>query len=102
MPSPRAEASYIKPHENVLFENVPPIPNDVAEATARYGEFRSAQFLSWSPDEREMLITTRFADANEIHLVRKPGGAREQLTFFSGPGSGSHVRSDNRPVIHLR
>ena len=79
------ETSYIKPGDNIVFENVPPIPTSVAEASARYGDSRSAQFLSWSPGKREMLITTRFADANEIHLVRNPGGEREQLTFFPDP-----------------
>ena len=29
-----------------------------------------------------MLITTRFADTNQIHLVKAPGGDRRQLTFF--------------------
>lgn len=79
------ESSYIKPGDNIVFENVPPIPISVTEATARYGDSRSAEFLSWSPGRREMLITTRFADANEIHLVRNPGGVREQLTFFPDP-----------------
>jgi dipeptidyl aminopeptidase/acylaminoacyl peptidase len=79
------ETSYIKPGDNMVLENVPPIPTSVADATARYGESRSAGFLSWSPVKREMLITTRFADSNEIHLVKMPGGAREQLTFFPDP-----------------
>ena len=83
--SAEQQTSYIKPGDNIVFENVPPIPTSIAEATARYGDSRSAEFLSWSPSAREMLITTRFADANEIHIVRKPGGAREQLTFFPDP-----------------
>ena len=29
-----------------------------------------------------MLILTRFADTNQVHLVTQPGGARTQLTFF--------------------
>jgi dipeptidyl aminopeptidase/acylaminoacyl peptidase len=81
----KQETSFIKPPDNIVFENVPPIPTSIAEATARYGDSRSAQFLGWSPGKREMLITTRFADASEIHLVRNPGGAREQLTFFPDP-----------------
>ena len=32
-----------------------------------------------------MLIATRFADAPQIHLVKMPGGARNQLTFFPDP-----------------
>jgi dipeptidyl aminopeptidase/acylaminoacyl peptidase len=30
-----------------------------------------------------MLITTRFADTPQVHLVRMPDGARQQLTFFT-------------------
>ena len=29
-----------------------------------------------------MLIETRFANTPQIHLVKSPGGARTQLTFF--------------------
>jgi dipeptidyl aminopeptidase/acylaminoacyl peptidase len=44
---------------------------------------RSAGFASWSPSAKpEMLILTRFADTTQVHLVRMPGGARTQLTFF--------------------
>jgi dipeptidyl aminopeptidase/acylaminoacyl peptidase len=76
------ETSYIKPGDSLVLENVPPIPASIAEATARYGDSRSAQFMSWSPRNREMLIATRFADTNQVHLVKNPGGAREELTFF--------------------
>ena len=86
----KQDSSYIKPGDNIVFENVPPIPTSIADATARYGDSRTAQFLSWSPGKPEMLITTRFADANEIHLVRNPGGAREQLTFFPDPVRSAH------------
>jgi Tol biopolymer transport system component len=32
-----------------------------------------------------MLISKRFADVPEIHLVKMPGGDRNQLTFYSDP-----------------
>jgi dipeptidyl aminopeptidase/acylaminoacyl peptidase len=35
-----------------------------------------------------MLIGTRFADAQQMHVVKFPGGARTQLTFFPDPVSG--------------
>ncbi len=73
---------FVTPGENMVLENVPPIPVSIAEATSRYDDARSAAFLSWSPQKRQMLITTRFADTNQIHLVEEPGGARRQLTFF--------------------
>jgi len=76
------QAATVKPGDNLVIENIPPVPASVAEQTARYGESRSASFLSWNPLRKEMLIATRFADTRQVHLVKMPGGARQQLTFF--------------------
>ncbi len=76
------ETPYVKPGDNLVLENIPPVPLSVAEQTARYGESRSAALLDWNPVRREMLIATRFADTPQVHLVKMPGGARQQLTFF--------------------
>jgi hypothetical protein len=76
------QASSIKPGDNMVLEHIPPIPASVAEATARYGEYRYAQFQSWNPLRREMIVTTRFANTRQLHLVKFPGGALQQLTFF--------------------
>src|SRR5438067_3396345 len=78
-PSPDA---VIRPADNLVVENIPPIPASVAEKADQYGEFRAATLADWHPTRREMLIATRFADVPEIHLVKSPGGARSQLTFF--------------------
>ncbi len=32
-----------------------------------------------------MLIGTRFGNSTQVHLVKRPGGARTQLTFFDEP-----------------
>jgi dipeptidyl aminopeptidase/acylaminoacyl peptidase len=77
-----AQNSVIVPNENLVTENVPKIPASLAENVGRYTNFRNAGFLSWHPQRREMLITTRFADTRQIHRVRIPGGARSQLTFY--------------------
>jgi Tol biopolymer transport system component len=39
-----------------------------------------------------MLITTRFADTPQLHLLKMPGGARRQLTFSAEPVSGGGYR----------
>ena len=39
-----------------------------------------------------MLITTRFADAPQLHLVKMPGGARKQLTFLPEPVLGGRIQ----------
>ncbi|RYD25427.1 MAG: S9 family peptidase, partial [Verrucomicrobiaceae bacterium] len=57
-----------------------------------YLEFRAAALQSWHPQRREMLITTRFAETPQLHLVRQPGGARRQLTFSKEPVRGAAFR----------
>ena len=76
------QTGEIVPNENLVVEGVPKIPAALAEDADRYTNFRGASLDSWDPVEREMLISTRFADTNQIHLVKMPGGARTQLTFY--------------------
>jgi len=76
-----ADSRMIVPGENLVAEGIPSIPSSLADEVGRYTEFRSAALSSWHPSRREMLITTRFGDTNQIHLVKLPGGARTQLTF---------------------
>ena len=75
-------ADTVAPPDSLVAENIPPIPASVAESVGRYTEFRAAQFRSWHPTKREMLIRTRFADTLQVHRVRMPLGARQQVTFF--------------------
>jgi dipeptidyl aminopeptidase/acylaminoacyl peptidase len=79
---PHATSDIIAPGENLVVDGVPPIPADLAAPVSRYTESRPANFEGWHPGRREMLITTRFADTNQVHRVAAPGGARTQLTFF--------------------
>jgi len=75
--------------DNLVVEGVPPIPPELKASAGRYLESRAAGFSDWHPQRREMLITTRFADAAQLHVVKTPGGARRQLTFSAEPvGSG--------------
>src|SRR5271154_2201453 len=76
------QEAVVAPNENLVVENVPPIPQSLAAQADRYTNFRSAIFASWHPTKREMLISTRFADTFQIHQVKMPGGARTQLTFY--------------------
>lgn len=77
-----AQSGVVVPGENLVVEGVPPISAALVEDVQRYTEFRAAFLLSWHPARREMLISTRFGDTNQVHLVTLPGGARTQLTFF--------------------
>ncbi len=71
--------------ENLTADQVPPIPDALRAEVGRYLEFRSAGFRAWLPTSREMLITTRFAETSQVHAVKRPEGARRQLTFGAEP-----------------
>src|SRR5882762_2786127 len=87
-----ADKGTITPGENLVVEGIPSIPSTLADEVNRYTEFRSASLSSWHPTRREMLITTRFGDTNQIHLVKLPGGARTQLTFSPERSGGAAYR----------
>src|SRR6218665_2959989 len=77
---------------NLVADGVPEIPQALREDVGRYLEFRAARFNGWHPQRREMLISTRFADTSQLHLVGMPGGARRQITFRQEPVSGGLFR----------
>lgn len=72
----------VTPGSNLETQNIPVIPDSLEEQVSRYTEFRSAGLASWHPIKREVLISTRFADTAQLHLVKSAGAARQQLTFF--------------------
>lgn len=77
-----AQEATLAPPESIVADGVAKIPAAVAEAAGRYGSYRSAGLADWNPAKREVLISTRFADTQQLHLVSLPGGARRQLTFY--------------------
>jgi dipeptidyl aminopeptidase/acylaminoacyl peptidase len=85
-----AAAARAQVPDNLVVDGVPALSPELKANAGRYLEFRAAGFNSWHPVRREMLITTRFADAVQLHEVRMPGGARRQLTFSAEPVSGGH------------
>jgi dipeptidyl aminopeptidase/acylaminoacyl peptidase len=80
-----AQQPAMSPPVSIVADNVPPIPVSLIETAGRYGDYRSAFDLDWHPGRRQMLISTRFGDTFQIHLVKMPAGARQQLTFSSEP-----------------
>jgi dipeptidyl aminopeptidase/acylaminoacyl peptidase len=78
--------------DNLVVEGVPAIPAELRRDVSRYLEFRAAAFQSWHPIRREMLITTRFGETPQLHLVKSPGGARRQVTFAAEPVGAARFR----------
>jgi hypothetical protein len=60
-------------------EEMPPIPLELAERARPYLEARGAGFAGWDPGTRAVLISTRFANVNQLHRVESPMGARTQI-----------------------
>jgi len=79
-PSP---AKTTTPPDSLIADGIPLIALELAEQVGRYTESRAAAHQDWHPTKPQMLIVTRFADTNQLHLVTQPGGARTQLTFFT-------------------
>ena len=73
------------PGPTLSLDGLPPVPSALVEAVRPYAEIRGAAFRSWHPARREMLISTRFGETDQIHLVDRPGGDRRQLTFLPEP-----------------
>jgi len=80
-----AQQDIIPVADNLVTKNIPALPaSDITEIN-NYTESRSASFASWHPLRKEMLISTRFANTNQLHYVKMPSGARKQITFFDEP-----------------
>ncbi len=79
------KSAVITPGENLIVKNIPPIPSAIQQEVKKYTESRSAAPVDWHPRKREMLMTTRFGNTNQLHYLNMPLGARKQITFFDEP-----------------
>lgn len=67
----------------LVLRGVPDIPAANLERVRQYGNARSASSAGFLGDT--LLIKTRFGQTAQLHRLRQPGGAREQITFFPEP-----------------
>jgi dipeptidyl aminopeptidase/acylaminoacyl peptidase len=80
-----AQSPTIPVAENLSVEGIPTLSTNMVAETKSYTESRSASFAAWHPLRKEVLISTRFGNSNQLHYVKMPGGARKQITFFDEP-----------------
>src|SRR5882762_3324770 len=98
-----AQEAVIAPADNLVVDGVPKIPASIAETAGTYASYRSANLADWHPTKREMLIATRFAETPQLHLVKMPGGERQQLTFFADSvGSGRFHPNDGDYILFAK
>lgn len=80
-----SDAQYIPVPDNLTCVGMPQLPVSVVQEVKPYTEARGAGMVSWHPLKREMMISTRFANTNQLHYVKMPGGDRKQMSFFDEP-----------------
>jgi dipeptidyl aminopeptidase/acylaminoacyl peptidase len=69
---------------NLTFDNVPEPAAGSREKLDEYLNARQATPLGFSP-KGQLLISTRFGDVDQLHLVERPAGERRQITFLREP-----------------
>lgn len=69
----------------LILSGVPDIPPALAERVRHFQQVRSAAFLDWTANGEGIYVSTRFGAVNQVHLVRAPGGSRQQLTWYEEP-----------------
>src|SRR5258708_13006560 len=97
--SPAFAASRVE-RGNLTYENIPQAPADLAEKLDGYLNARQATPLGWSP-KGQLLVATRFADVDQLHLVEAPGGARRQLTFQHEPITEAAFSPDSARTAYV-
>ncbi|MBW2735115.1 MAG: S9 family peptidase [Deltaproteobacteria bacterium] len=69
----------------LVLDGIPKLPPRIQERMGQYLNVRRTSFADWDHRSQGMLIRTRFGNTVQVHRVRTPLGAREQLTFFQEP-----------------
>jgi dipeptidyl aminopeptidase/acylaminoacyl peptidase len=80
-PAPTAEATLVT-------EGIPEASAAFRADLAPWLDSRNAFVESITEDGSAMLVSTRFANTYQLHVVRRPGGARTQVTFLPEPVEG--------------
>ncbi len=87
-----------------VLEGVPEIPAALRERMNQYLNVRAASFADFSDDGTQILISTRFGNTDQLHLVSSPMGARKQLTFANEPirGGAFLPGANGRKLFYFR
>jgi len=87
--APGAAAGRVE-RGNLVLDGVPEHDPAIAAKLEDWLAGRGASFRDFLPDGG-VLVSTRFGDAEQLHRVAVPLGAREQLTFYPEPTGGARV-----------
>ena len=83
---------------NLILEDIPSIPEEIKNDLRKFQNVRSGSFRGFDSSGKNLYISTRFGNVSQLHLVKSPGGSRNQLTYFDEP-IGSVSRQPNGDLI---
>lgn len=95
-----SDARPASTNANVLLSRVPDASTELRGRVRQYLNARSAGLLDTTPDGKHLLITTRFADTAQLHVVDAPMGARTQLTFSDEPVAQARFSPTDPDVLY--
>ncbi|HEX8667541.1 MAG TPA: prolyl oligopeptidase family serine peptidase [Allosphingosinicella sp.] len=83
----------------IVADGIPAIPDELAEKTRPYMEYRTAGLIGWNPRSRALGIATRFGNTAQLHEVARPLGMRRQITFEAEPVAGASYARGTGDVL---
>ncbi len=88
--------------QTVLLDGTPEIPDSLRDRLRQYINTRRAYIESMSDDGSVMLISTRFGETSQLHILSSPGQARRQITFNDEPVRGAElVPGDPESLVYM-
>ncbi len=84
-----AISQYLPKPDNLTAIGIPSLPLSILRDVKPYTEARAASMVTWHPIREEIMMATRFANTNQLHYLKMPGGDRKQMTFFDEPVSNA-------------
>lgn len=75
----------------MVLEDVPAWDEGLRQRMFQYLAVRGTGLSSVADDGRSILISTRFGETNQLHVVAQPMGARRQITFYDEPVGGGFL-----------
>jgi dipeptidyl aminopeptidase/acylaminoacyl peptidase len=87
---------------NLLQTGVATVPDSLWQRAEQLLEARSARLLDVTAGGEAVLITTRFAQTMQLHVVDRAMGARTQITFGREPVTSGLFQPGDPTVVYFR
>jgi dipeptidyl aminopeptidase/acylaminoacyl peptidase len=87
---------------NLLQTGVAPVPEKLWQRAEQLLEARSARLLDVSSSGDSVLLTTRFGQTMQLHVVDRAMGARTQVTFGREPVTSGAFQPGDPMVVYYR